>query len=50
MANRQQMNPILIQLEGVNDSMVANASTKNGSILSVDDADTMKGLNRSHLS
>jgi hypothetical protein len=40
MPDGEQMNPILLHVEGVNDPVVANAS-ENGSILSTDDVETI---------
>jgi hypothetical protein len=39
MPDREEMNPVLLHVESVNDPMLANASSKNDSILSTDDVD-----------
>jgi hypothetical protein len=41
MPDGEQMNPVLLYVEGVNDPIVANAISKNGSILSTDDVETI---------
>jgi hypothetical protein len=49
MPDSEEMNPVLLQVERINDSIVADASG-NGSILSADDAETMRDANRFHQS